>query len=159
MTRTGLGFDAHSHEAGRRLVLGGVIIPDAAGLGGHSDADVLCHSIADAMLGGAALGDIGTLFPNDDRWRDASSLEMLSETAALLARRGWTIVNVDSTLIAEVPRIAPYRDQMVRNIAEALDVERDAVSVKATTTDRMGFTGRGEGIAALAIATVERSKV
>ena len=157
--RTGLGFDAHSHDAGRRLVLGGVVIPDAAGLAGHSDADVLCHSVADALLGAAALGDIGTLFPNDDRWRDASSLLMLSETSALLRRRGWSIVNVDCTLIAEAPRIAPYRDEMVRNVAEALDVETASVSVKATTTDRMGFAGRGEGIAAVAVASIEGSKV
>ena len=159
MTRVGLGFDAHAHEPGRRLVLGGVVIPDAVGLGGHSDADVLCHSVADALLGAASLDDIGTLFPNDERWRDASSLLMLSETAALVDRAGWRIVNVDVTLIAEAPRIAPYRDEMVRNVASALGVERDAVSVKATTTDRMGFTGRGEGIAALAIASIEGSKV
>ena len=159
MTRTGLGFDAHAHAAGRRLILGGVVIPDAAGLAGHSDADVLCHSVADALLGAAALGDLGTFFPNDDRWRDASSLEILSETAALLRRHEWSVVNVDATLIAEAPRIAPYRDQMVQNISGALDVDRAAVSIKATTTDRMGFTGRGEGIAALAIAAIERSKV
>ncbi len=135
------------------------MIPDAPGLGGHSDADVLCHSVADALLGAAALGDLGTFFPDTDRWRDASSLEILAETRALLSRHGWTVVNVDSTLITEAPRIAPYRDQMVRNISDALDVTADSVSIKATTTDRLGFLGRGEGIAALAVASIERSKV
>ncbi|MGH2808342.1 MAG: 2-C-methyl-D-erythritol 2,4-cyclodiphosphate synthase [Actinomycetota bacterium] len=158
MTRVGLGFDAHAFDASRRLVLGGVLIPDSPGLEGHSDADVLCHSIADALLGAAGLGDLGSSFPDDDTWRDASSLLILEETARMVAAAGWTISNVDATVVGEAPRLAPYRDQMTGAISEALGVIAGIVSVKATTTDRMGFTGRSEGIAAMAVAALERSR-
>ncbi|MDQ3940799.1 MAG: 2-C-methyl-D-erythritol 2,4-cyclodiphosphate synthase [Actinomycetota bacterium] len=157
--RIGLGFDAHARDGTRRLVLGGVVVPDVPGLAGHSDADVLCHSIADALLGAAALGDLGSRFPDTDEWRDASSLTILSEAAQLLGRAAWDVVNVDATLIAEAPRLAPYRDAMVNNIAAAIGIETGQVSVKATTTDTMGFTGRGEGMAAIAVASIERTKV
>jgi 2-C-methyl-D-erythritol 2,4-cyclodiphosphate synthase len=138
-------------------VLGGVMIPDSAGLAGHSDADVLSHSIADALLGAAALGDLGSHFPDNEEWRDASSLLILEQTAARLAAAGWTIVNVDVTVVAEGPRLGPYRDQMSAAVAGALGVAPGIVGIKATTTDRMGFTGRGEGIAAIAVASIERS--
>lgn len=157
--RVGFGFDAHAFDASQRLVIGGVFIPDSPGLSGHSDADVLCHSVADALLGAVGLGDLGTLFPNDDRWRGASSLDILAETAAAIRKVGWEIVNVDSTVIAENPRLAPYRDEMQANIATALELRDRAVSVKATTSDGMGFTGRREGIAAMAVALVEPTRV
>jgi 2-C-methyl-D-erythritol 2,4-cyclodiphosphate synthase len=153
----GLGFDAHTFDASRRLVLGGVVIPDSPGLGGHSDADVLSHAIADALLGAAGLGDLGSNFPENDDWRDASSLLILEETATRLSAAGWAIVNVDATVVAEVPRLGPYRDQMSAGVAGALGVAPGLISIKATTTDRMGFTGRGEGIAAMAVASIERS--
>ena len=157
--RVGFGFDAHAFDASQRLVIGGVFIPDSPGLSGHSDADVLCHSVADALLGAVGLGDLGTLFPNDDRWRGASSLDILAETAAAIRKVRWGIVNVDSTVIAENPRLAPYRDEMQANIATALELGDRAVSVKATTSDGMGFTGRREGIAAMAVALVEPTRV
>jgi 2-C-methyl-D-erythritol 2,4-cyclodiphosphate synthase len=157
VSRVGLGFDAHAFDASRRLVLGGVMIPDSAGLAGHSDADVLSHSIADALLGAAGLGDLGSNFPDDDEWRDASSLLILERTTARVAAAGWSIVNVDVTVIAEGPRLGPYRDQMSAAVAGALGITPGVVSIKATTTDRMGFTGRGEGIAAIAVASIERA--
>ena len=157
--RVGFGFDAHAFDASQRLVIGGVFIPDSPGLSGHSDADVLCHSIADALLGAVGLGDLGTLFPNDDRWRGAPSLDILAETAAAIRKVRWDIVNVDSTVIAENPRLAPYRDEMEANIGTALGVGDGVVSVKATTSDGMGFTGRREGIAAMAVALVEPTRV
>ncbi|MDQ3914682.1 MAG: 2-C-methyl-D-erythritol 2,4-cyclodiphosphate synthase [Actinomycetota bacterium] len=158
MVRTGIGFDAHafSGDAGRPLVLGGVDVPGHAGLDGHSDADVLSHAVADALLGAAALGDLGSRFPGDDRWKDASSLAILRETSSLVAGAGYGIVNVDASVIAESPRLSPYRDRMRAQVARALGIDEDAVSVKATTTDHLGFTGRGEGIAALAVATIRR---
>ncbi len=156
MSRAGLGFDAHAFDAGRPLILGGVEIPDAPGLAGHSDADVVSHAIADALLGSAGLGDLGGSFPPDDRWKDASSLEILRETAMELSRAGWKIRNVDVTVVAERPRITPHRNEMVERIAEALGADPADVSIKATTTDGMGFIGRAEGIAALAVASVER---
>lgn len=152
--RIGQGFDAHRFEDGRPLVIGGVLIPDHAGLAGHSDADVLSHAIADALLGAAGLGDIGTHFPNDPTWKDASSLTILTETAALLAGKGLRVVNVDATILAERPELAPFREAMIGKVAAALGVEDDIVSVKATSTDGLGFTGRGEGIAATAVALV-----
>jgi 2-C-methyl-D-erythritol 2,4-cyclodiphosphate synthase len=156
MTRVGLGFDAHGFDDSRTLVLGGLSVPGAPGLAGHSDGDVVSHAVADALLGAAQLGDLGEHFPNDDRWRDASSLEILSETAGLLSGEGWTIVNVDVTVAAERPRITPHRAAMAGKMAGALGIDPSAVSVKATTTDGLGFAGRGEGIAALAVALVER---
>lgn len=154
--RVGIGFDAHRFEQGRSLILGGVHIEGAVGLGGHSDADVVSHAIADALLGAARLGDLGRMFPSDDRWRDASSIDLLRETEALLHRGGWRVGNVDATVVAELPRLAPFVQQMSRNISAALGVEHADVSIKATTTDGLGFAGRGEGIAAMATALVLR---
>lgn len=163
MTRSGIGFDAHAFDetgdATRPLVIGGVTIPDHPGLAGHSDADVLSHAIADALLGAASLGDLGSRFPADDRWKGASSLEILEETRRLVLDAGYGIVNVDASVVAQAPRLAPHRSAMTANVAGALGIGEDAVSVKATTTDGLGFTGRREGIAALAVATVERNKV
>ena len=153
--RVGFGFDAHPFDSRRPLVLGGVELAGSPGLAGHSDADVLTHAIADALLGAEALGDLGDRFPDDARWKDASSLEILSEVGAVLGGRGVGIVNVDATVIAQAPRLGPHREQMVEKIAQALGIERGLVSVKATTTDEMGFTGRREGIAALAVVLVE----
>ncbi|MDQ3957758.1 MAG: 2-C-methyl-D-erythritol 2,4-cyclodiphosphate synthase [Actinomycetota bacterium] len=155
MGRSGIGFDAHAFEEGRPLVLGGVTVPGHDGLAGHSDADVLSHAIADALLGAAALGDLGSRFPDDERWAGASSLEILSETSALVTANGYRIEHVDASVVAQVPRLAPYREEMRSNVAAALGVASEAVSVKATTTDGLGFTGRGEGVAALAVATIE----
>lgn len=157
MVRSGVGFDAHAFDAGRPLVLGGVTIPDHPGLSGHSDADVLSHAVADALLGAASLGDLGSRFPGDDRWKDASSLAILEETRRLVLEAGYRIVNVDVSVVAEAPRLAPHRDAMRENVAAALGLDEACVSVKATTTDGLGFAGRGEGIGALAIATIERA--
>jgi 2-C-methyl-D-erythritol 2,4-cyclodiphosphate synthase len=153
--RVGLGFDAHPFAERRPLLLGGVQIPGSPGLAGHSDGDVLCHAIADAVLGAVGLGDLGSRFPAEEKWKDASSLLILAETAALLRAHGGAVVNVDATVIAEAPRLGPHREQMVEKIAHALGIERALVSVKATTTDEMGFTGRREGMAAFAVALVE----
>jgi 2-C-methyl-D-erythritol 2,4-cyclodiphosphate synthase len=157
MMRVGMGFDAHafSNEA-RALVLGGVAIPGFPGLAGHSDADVLSHAIADSLLGAAGLSDLGASFPNIERWRGASSLEILAEVARSLAEHDWSIGNVDATVIAERPRVAPHRADIVATVSRALSLDPSSVWVKATTTDGMGFTGRSEGIAALAVALVER---
>ncbi len=154
--RTGIGFDAHPFDQERPLVLGGVVVPDAAGLAGHSDGDALTHAIIDALLGAIALGDIGQHFPSDDeRWRGARSLELLAHVAELLRTRGHAVENVDATIIAERPRLAPYVREMQATLAKAMGIEPSRVSVKATTTDGLGFAGRGEGIAALAAALVE----
>ena len=155
MSRVGLGFDCHAFDSGRTLVLGGVAIPGSPGLSGHSDADVLSHAIADALLGAGRLGDLGTMFPPDDRWREASSLDILSVTAQSLKDRGCRIENVDGTVVAQSPKLAPYRDEMIAAIAMALNLPLSEVSVKATTTDGLGFAGRGEGIAAIAVALVD----
>ncbi|HET7482600.1 MAG TPA: 2-C-methyl-D-erythritol 2,4-cyclodiphosphate synthase [Actinomycetota bacterium] len=155
MTRVGLGFDAHAFAEGRDLVIGGVVIPDSPGLAGHSDADVLSHSIADAILGAARLGDLGSLFPNDERWSGASSLSILAATVEAAAMNGWAVGNIDATVIAERPALAPHRPEMIANIAAAIGIDQDRVSVKATTTDALGFAGRGEGIAALAVVLLE----
>jgi 2-C-methyl-D-erythritol 2,4-cyclodiphosphate synthase len=155
MHRTGLGYDCHRFEPGRRLVLGGVEIPHERGLAGHSDADVLTHAVIDALLGAAALGDIGEHFPDtDERYRGADSIELLRATVALLADRGFEIVNVDATVVIERPKVAPYREQIREKLAAALGVPVDLVSVKATRGEGMGFVGREEGAAALAIAAV-----
>ena len=156
MIRVGQGFDAHAFDEGRPLVLGGVEIPDSPGLSGHSDADVLSHAVADALLGAAHLGDLGKIFPADDRWRDASSLDILRHSAGLLREAGWRCVNVDSTIVAERPKLAPYIAGMESNLVAALALEPGAVSVKATTTDGLGATGRGGGIAAFAVVLVQR---
>jgi len=154
--RIGQGFDVHELVAGRPLVIGGVEIPYERGLLGHSDADVLLHAICDALLGAAALGDIGKHFPdNDGRYEGIDSRELLREVCRLLADRGRRIVNVDATIIAEAPRMAPHVPKMVANIADDLALEPHYVNVKATTTEGLGFTGRGEGIAAHAVCLVE----
>ena len=155
--RFGIGFDAHRLVAGRRLVLGGVEIAHERGLEGHSDADVLVHAVIDALLGAAGLGDIGLHFPDDDeRWRDADSLDLLRRVSGLLDDGGLTVVHVDATVLAEAPKVSPHRDAMRAALADALGIEDGAVNVKATRGEGMGFVGRGEGVAALAIATVER---
>jgi 2-C-methyl-D-erythritol 2,4-cyclodiphosphate synthase len=152
MMRIGQGYDVHEIDETRPLVLGGVSIPDHPGLAGHSDADVISHAIADALLGAAGLGDIGASFPASDEWRNTSSLRILEEVGRRLRHEGWEISNVDSTLIAQSPKLAPFRDRMIDRIAEALSVDRSRISVKATTTDGLGFTGRGQGMAAVAVA-------
>jgi 2-C-methyl-D-erythritol 2,4-cyclodiphosphate synthase len=153
MSRTGIGWDSHRLEGGRPLVLGGVTIPHAVrGLIGWSDADVLTHAVIDALLGAAGLGDIGQHFPDDDpRWRGADSIELLREVRALLPAAP---AHVDATVACEGPKLAPHRDEMRARLAEALGVEPGAVNVKFTTGEGMGFVGRGEGIAALAVATL-----
>ena len=156
MIRVGTGFDAHRFAAGRALVMGGVSIKHDMGLEGHSDADVLCHAMADALLGAIADGDIGKHFPNTDAaWKDARSLEMLGIVAGRVRARGGRICNIDSTIIAERPRMAEHIDEMRSNIANALNIRSSNVSVKATTVEGMGALGRGEGIAAMASAVVE----
>ena len=154
--RAGIGYDTHRLEAGRRLVLGGVEIEESeAGLAGHSDADVLTHAVIDALLGAAGLGDIGQHFPDtDERWRDADSLELLRTVCDKLRSAGHNPVNVDATVACEQPKLGPFRDEMRTRLAEAAGLETSAVNVKFTTGERMGFVGRGEGMAALAIATV-----
>ena len=154
--RIGQGFDVHQLVAGRKLVIGGVEIAHDKGLLGHSDADVLLHAICDAMLGAAALGDIGRHFPDSDaRYKGIDSRELLRHCAKLLREHGLRVVNIDATIIAEAPRMATHIPKMVENIAADLAVPRNAVNVKATTTEKLGFTGRGEGIAAQAVCLVE----
>ncbi len=155
MAQIGIGIDSHRFAAGRRLVLGGVEIPNAEGLAGHSDADVLVHAIIDAMLGAVGLGDIGEHFPDtDERWRDADSIELLGAVRAMLDQAGFEPLNVDATVACEAPRLGPLRDEMRARLAHSLGLEAAAVNVKFTTGEGMGFVGRGEGIAALAIATL-----
>jgi 2-C-methyl-D-erythritol 2,4-cyclodiphosphate synthase len=154
---TGIGYDCHAFAEGRQLILGGVEIDHDRGLAGHSDADVLTHAIIDALLGAAALGDIGQHFPDtDERYRGADSLELLRAAVDLLAEHDQTVVHVDATVVIERPALAPHRDAMRGRLAEAMGVELERVSVKATRGEGMGFVGRQEGAAALAIATVSR---
>ena len=154
--RIGQGFDVHPFVAGRKLVIGGVEIAYDRGLAGHSDADVLLHAICDALLGAVGLGDIGKHFPDtDERFRGIDSRELLRQVAKLLAERGRRVVNIDATIVAEAPRMAPHIPKMVDNIAADLGVPATHVNVKATTTEKLGFTGRGEGIAAQAVCLVE----
>lgn len=151
--RIGQGFDAHALVAGRKLVIGGVEIPYEQGLAGHSDADVLIHAVCDALLGAAGLGDIGSHFPDTDaRYKDISSRKLLTKVRELLHDRGLSVVNVDATVIAQAPKLAPHISAMRANLASDLGVAREAVNVKAKTTEKLGFVGRGEGIAAEAIA-------
>ena len=153
--RIGQGFDVHPLVGLPPLKLGGVVVDETRGLGGTSDADVLVHAIADALLGAAALGDLGTYFPSDDdRWLGADSLDLLAQVGAMIATAGYRIENVDTTVIAETVRVAPHREEMRTNIAETLGIEHSAVSVKATSTDQMGFLGRDEGVAASAVVLV-----
>ena len=154
-SRHGIGYDAHRLVAGRRLVLGGVEIDHDLGLEGHSDADVLAHAVVDALLGAAGLGDIGEHFPDtDERWRDADSMDLVRRVASLLDDQGLAIVHVDATIVAEEPRIAPHRAAMRAHLGAALGVDAGVINVKATRGEGMGFVGRGEGIAALAVATL-----
>ena len=156
--RIGLGVDAHALEDGVALVLGGVSIEHPRGLAGHSDGDVIAHALTDAVLGAAGLGDIGSLFPpGDARWEGADSLELLRDAYAQVRSAGFSLVNADCILIGEEPRIASHRAEMRRRLADALGVEPDRVNVRATTTDALGFTGRGEGLAAEAVALLERA--
>jgi len=157
MIRVGNGFDAHKLVTGRALVIGGVTIPFDRGLAGHSDADVLLHALADALLGALAMGDIGTHFPDTDpQWHGASSRILLRSVAAYALSGGWVIGNADATVIAQAPRLAPYVADMRTNIAADLECEPARISVKATTSDHLGFTGRGEGIGALATVLLIR---
>jgi 2-C-methyl-D-erythritol 2,4-cyclodiphosphate synthase len=154
-TTTGIGWDSHRLAEGRRLVLGGVEIPFERGLAGHSDADVLAHAVTDALLGAAALGDIGEHFPDTDpRWEGADSLALLRAVVAMLADRGLAVVHVDATVLMERPRLAPHRAAIRARLAAALGLGADRVNVKASTGEGMGFVGRGEGVAALAVASV-----
>lgn len=156
MQTVGIGYDVHRLVEGRRLILGGVEIPYALGLDGHSDADVLCHAIADAILGAAGQRDIGHHFPNtDESIRGISSLEILSRVQILLATQHRRIINIDATLIAEAPKIAPHLDAMQTKISRALHLPIDRIGIKATTNEMLGFLGRKEGIAAMAVASVE----
>ena len=157
--RSGIGYDSHRLAEGRKLILGGVEVEGAErGLDGHSDADALTHAVIDALLGAAGLGDIGLHFPDsDERWRDADSIALLREVVRMVGEAGWTVGNVDATVICEAPKLGPYRDRMRSALAGAIGIAPDAVNVKFTTNERMGPIGRGEGIAALATATLESS--
>lgn len=157
--RSGIGYDSHRLAEGRRLILGGIEVPEAErGLTGHSDADVLTHAAIDALLGAAGLGDIGQHYPDtDERWRDADSIELLSEVGRFLTEHGWTVRHIDTTVICEGPKLGPHRDAMRACLAEAVGLAALEVNVKFTTNEGMGFVGREEGIAALAVATVERA--
>ncbi|MBK6630365.1 MAG: 2-C-methyl-D-erythritol 2,4-cyclodiphosphate synthase [Betaproteobacteria bacterium] len=156
--RIGQGFDVHALVPGRKLIVGGVDIPFERGLLGHSDADVLLHAITDALLGAAGLGDIGRHFPDSDqRFKDADSRKLLREAGRLIAKAGYGVINIDATVIARAPRMAPHVDAMITNIAADLGVDPGCINIKAKTTESLGFTGRGEGIAAQAVALIERS--
>lgn len=155
--RVGHGYDVHRLTEGRALILGGVTVPFDRGLLGHSDADVLTHAVMDALLGAAALGDIGQLFPDsDEAYAGADSMLLLRRVTALLREHGWQVGNVDATVVAQAPRLAPYIPDMRRRLAEAMGLDVDCVSVKATTEEKLGFTGSGEGMAAHAVALIER---
>ena len=156
MSRSGIGWDSHRLVEGRPFVLGGVRVADAPrGLEGHSDADVLTHAVIDALLGAAGLGDIGLHFPDsDERWKDADSIELLRAVVELLRSEGLSPLHIDATVVCEAPRLSPYRDEMRASLASAVGLPAAAVNVKFTTAERMGFIGRGEGVAAMAVATV-----
>lgn len=156
MSRFGMGYDVHKLVEGRKLIIGGVEIPFEKGLLGHSDADVLLHAISDALLGAAALGDIGKHFPDtDERYKGADSLKLLEEVGRLLAEKGYTVGNVDATIVAQRPKMAPHIPVMRENIARVLHVDVDRINVKATTEEHLGFTGSGQGISAYAVAGIE----
>ena len=158
MFRVGNGFDVHGFEKGRKLILGGVEIPHESGLAGHSDADVLLHAVCDAVLGSLGEKDIGTHFPDTDpQFKDISSISLLEETSRILKSKDYEIVNIDSVIICQQPRLAPYIDLMKINISKVLGISEDQVGVKATTTEHLGFTGREEGIAATAIVLIKTS--
>lgn len=154
--RIGHGYDVHRLTPGRDLILGGVKIEFEKGLLGHSDADVLLHAVCDALLGAAALGDIGVLFPDtDDRWKGADSMDLLRRTAAVLKEHGYGAVNIDATVLAQAPKLRPFIDKMRQNIASACGIDVNCVSVKATTEEKLGFTGSGEGMAAHAVCLID----
>jgi len=154
--RIGIGYDVHQLVKGQRLVLGGVTIPFEKGLLGHSDADVLIHAVCDALLGAAGLGDIGLHFPDTDpKLKKISSMIILSKTFNLLKSKGFKVINIDSTIMAEAPNIAPFKETMKKNIARTIEIQPDCVNVKATTLETLGMLGKGEGIAALCIALIE----
>ena len=159
--RVGIGYDVHAFapaEAGRALIIGGVTVPHERGLAGHSDADVLVHAVVDALLGAVGLGDIGQHFPSSDpRWKDVASDVFLAHTRATLAQAGWRVANVDATVVAERPRLAPHVAAMCAHLATGMGIEAEQVNVKAKTTDGLGFAGRAEGIACYAVALVERT--
>jgi 2-C-methyl-D-erythritol 2,4-cyclodiphosphate synthase len=158
--RVGLGVDAHAFADGVPLVLGGLAIESPRGLAGHSDGDVIAHALIDALLGAGGLGDIGSLFPPDEsEWEGASSLDLLRRAGAQVREAGWELVNADCILIGEEPRIAPFRERMRERLAEAVGAIPEQINVRATTTDKLGFTGRGEGLAAQAVALLERRSV
>jgi 2-C-methyl-D-erythritol 2,4-cyclodiphosphate synthase len=155
--RVGIGYDIHRLVAGRPLVLAGVSIPFDKGLEGHSDADVLAHAVCDAILGAAADGDIGTHFPDTDpQYENADSLDLLGQVADRISKTGYAVVNLDATLMAEKPKLQPYRGEMAKNLARVLGISPDFVSIKATTTEGLGFVGRGEGIAAVCVALITK---
>jgi 2-C-methyl-D-erythritol 2,4-cyclodiphosphate synthase len=159
MMRIGIGYDVHRLAAGRKLVIGGVEIPFEQGLLGHSDADVLLHAVCDALLGAAGLGDIGRHFPDSSpKYKGISSLLLLKEVFRLIAEAGYRVSNIDTTIVAERPKMAPHIPGMIANIAAAVEVEPSAVNIKATTTEGLGFTGRGEGMAAYAVCSIQNAR-
>ena len=156
MYRIGNGYDVHRLVEGRKLILGGVNIPHSLGLDGHSDADVLCHALCDSLLGASGAGDLGKHFPDtDDQWKGVSSLVLLKKTGLIVAERGYQITNIDTTIVAQQPKIAPYIQAMTSNIADYLKIHSDQVNIKATTTENLGFTGREEGISAYAVVLLQ----
>jgi 2-C-methyl-D-erythritol 2,4-cyclodiphosphate synthase len=158
-TRTGIGYDSHRFATGRKLLLGGVELPHDRGLDGHSDADVLAHAVIDALLGAAGLGDIGEHFPDtEERWRDADSMQLLGSVVARVREAGFELVNVDCTVVLEAPRLGPHRAAIRERLAETLGVEPGRVNVKASTGEGVGFVGRGEGAAALAVASLQGAR-
>ena len=156
MYRIGNGYDVHRLVEGRKLILGGVNIPHSLGLDGHSDADVLCHALCDSLLGASGAGDLGKHFPDtDDQWKGVSSLVLLEETEKIVAARGYQITNIDSTIVAQQPKLAPHIQAMTSNISKCLKIQSDQVNIKATTTENLGFTGREEGISAYAVVLLQ----
>ena len=154
--RIGMGYDVHRLVEGRKLVLGGVTIPFEKGLLGHSDADVLVHAVCDALLGAAGLGDIGLHFPDTDpEYKDVASIKILAKTYELISNNGFTIMNLDSTIFADAPKLSPYRDAMQKNISRTIEIEQDRVNIKATTFEGLGMIGKGEGIGAMCIALID----
>jgi 2-C-methyl-D-erythritol 2,4-cyclodiphosphate synthase len=156
MYRIGNGYDVHRLVEGRKLILGGVNIPHSLGLDGHSDADVLCHALCDSLLGASGAGDLGQYFPDtDNQWQGVSSLVLLKETGKIVAKRDYQITNIDTTIVAQQPKLASYIQAMSNNIAECLNIDSNQVNVKATTTEKLGFTGREEGISAYAVVLLQ----
>jgi 2-C-methyl-D-erythritol 2,4-cyclodiphosphate synthase len=154
--RIGTGYDVHRLTSGRKLILGGVAIPFEKGLLGHSDADVLVHSICDALLGAAGLGDIGLHFPDTDpKFKDISSIKLLDKTYKMVTKKGFNLINIDSTVFAQEPKISPFREKMQQNIARAMNVNPNCINIKATTTEGLGMIGRGEGIGAMCVVLIE----